>query len=406
VIGGGKLLETPKLAIRIDQEYRHVLVVRAIEKAINKRFFFTDSSKQQLVATGKNDWQIAIETVPKYRWDPQHYFSTIMSTGFNETESQVQERIEGCKKLLLDRETARRAACELEAIGTPAAREVLLEGLASNQVEVRFQSAYSLAYLDRPEAVPVLSAIARTERAFRPLCLIGLGVDEHSSARDALVDLLQEPEPELRFGALWAIRQKNPRDPVVQGENIREICSLVQIPSQTPLVAVSLEQMKEVVIFGNNPSIQLDKPITPTPSFKLSPAPSNSVRLTKRQYSGETVEMVVSSDLASVLRAMPAVSSNYNDIVHLIDQLGLTSRLASPTAMNPRPKAGRVYQRDTDTPQCDEPMETVKVDGSSRAMRSKKSWMSLSSFLTKPKPERSKLEVESNAADSSASELD
>jgi hypothetical protein len=388
VIGGGKLLEAPKLGIRVNKDWRHVMVVGAIADSINRRFYFKDGTRQRQVAEGKNDWHIALEIVPKYRWDPMHYMSTVLSIGFRETEDQIDERINGCRKLLVNRETARKAACELEAIGKGRAVEVLLEGLMCVDPEVRLHSAYSLAYLDRPECVPVLRELAIQEPAFRPVCLIGLGVNEHPSSREALLDLLQEAEPEVRYGALLAIRQGNPRDPITLGEPIGEICQLIQIPSSSPTAIVSLEERKELVVFGSNALIDLSQEISPTPSLSIVPLPGGLVRVAKRQGDGEVLQSIVSNDLQSLIRAMPTVEANYNDLVHMMDHLGSSKSLGIPIAMNPRPRAGRVYQRDASgTESGEQILETVHVDSASRAAngKSKRSGISLASwpsFLT------------------------
>ncbi len=377
VIGGGRLMETPALSIRVENNYQHVTVVSAIEKAINKRFFYQDANKQLTVAKGKNDWQIEIVTLPKYRWDPMHYMSTLLATGFGETDSQVAERIVGCRTLLMRRETARRAACELEAIGNAPAADVLLEGLGSSDTEIRFYAAYSLAYLDRPECVPVLQSLAISEPAFRPLCLIGLAINEHASARDALNELLQEAEPELRYGAILALRQRNPRDPAVMGDAIGEFCNLIQIPSKTPLIAVSLEQKKEVVLFGSNATIDLREELSPTPSTRLTPLASGMIRIAKRQVNGEVLQNIIASDLQSLLKALPTIDANYSDVVHTLDRLNQDGYLSIPVAFNPRPRAGRVYEREENViEEATEIDRSITVDGASRKSGSTKlSWL-------------------------------
>jgi hypothetical protein len=390
VIGGGKLLEPPKLGIRVSKEWRHVIVVGAIAEAINRRFFYQDGNRQQKVAEGKNDWHIELQTVPKYRWDPMHYMSTVLSIGFKETEEQVSERIEGCRKLLLHRETSRKAACELEAIGRGKAIEVLMDGLLSSDTEVRFHSAYSLAYLDRSECVPVLRQLAIEEPAFRPLCLIGLGINEHPSSRESLLDLLSESEPELRYGALIALRQRNPRDPMVVGEPIGETCHLIQLPSKTGMVAVSLEQRKEVVVYGGNSPITLSRELSPTPSLRIVPLAGGLLRIAKLQADGEVQQSIISNDLESLLRAMPSVNANYNDIVHSLDQLGSGNYLGTQVAINPRPRAGRIYKRDAAGSEAgEEAIEAVQVDSASRAKdKNKKSWTSLASWPKRTSAEK------------------
>jgi hypothetical protein len=409
VIGGGKLLETPKLGIRVGKEWRHVMVVGSIAEAINKRFFYKDGSRQQKVAEGKNDWHIELQTVPKYRWDPVHYMSTVLSIGFRESEEQVAERIEGCRKLLLRRETARKASCELEAIGKGKAIEVLLEGLLHVDTEVRFHSAYSLAYLDRMECVPILRDLAIEEPAFRPLCLIGLGANEHPSAREALLGLLQESEPELCYGAMMALRQKNPRDPAVLGEAIGDVCQLIHFPSKNNIVAVSLEQQKEVVIFGTNSQIELNRELSPSPTLRIAPLSGGLLRIAKTQLDGEVLQSIISNDLDSFVRAMTSINANYDDVVHSLDQLGVGKHLTSQVAMNPRPRAGRIYQRDTsEEDPVEEVIESLQVDSSSRAKeKSKRSWFSMASMPSLIPSRKSEDEdSDSKDSDSDASNSD
>ena len=386
IIGGAKLLDTPKMAIYLDDEYRHVFVIRAMEKSINRRFFYQNAGKQKVVAAGKNDREIMIEPLPKYKLDPMHYMSTIMSMGFHENEEQIAERLEGCRGLLAQREFARRAACELEGIGSKEAAEVLVKGLANNDAEVRFHAAYSLAYLDSPECVPVLQNMVRFEPAFRPVCLIGLAINECAEARVALEELLQEAVPEVRYGALWAMRQRDPRDPLIAGANVGDVCSFVHIPSQIPLVTVSLEQTKEVVLFGSNPVIHLKKDFAPSPSVRLIPMSNGMVRMAKRLQSGEILQAVVSSDLASILKGMPTIDGKYSDVVHLLDQLHATDQISVPVAINPRPRAGRVYARDGATGGEQESLDSLRLkdeEETETEEHADSSWFSLSSWTSK-----------------------
>ncbi len=335
VVGGARLRQEQAIGLRIEPEFRHVIVTKAIEKAINSRYFYKDSSKQKLVAEGTSDHNIDLSAIPKYKHDPAHFMSVIKCTGFGETTDEQQERLLGCRKLLADPATCRRAAAELEAIGNEAAKQTLMSGLTSPDKEVRFYSAYSLAYLDNKESVPVLTELAQTTPAARALCLVGLVVNEDSSAREALEQLLQDPEPDLRFGAFKAIRTRNPNDMSVKGETIGKNFLFVQVPSSNPLLAVSLQKQKEVVLFGNNIAISLHAPISPTQLLTLTPVAGNQIKLSKRQNNGETHNVVVASDIVSLLRGFGMLRTNYNDVVHTFDQLAAVQALSTPVSMNP-----------------------------------------------------------------------
>jgi len=390
LIGGAKLIQEQGLGLQITPEYRHVVITKAIEKSINSRFFFREANKQKLVAEGKNDWHIVLESLPKYKHDPAHFVSVILATGFAESDEEQMERVAGCRKLLMKRETTQRGAVELEAIGNDDAKEVLISGLASSDPEIRFFSAYSLSYLDRSEAIPVLMELARYEPAFRPLCLVGLSVNEDSLAREALEELLQEAEPELRFGAFWSIRDRNPNDFVLSGEPVGQAFHLVQIPSAIPLLAVSFQKKKEIVLFGNSVAITLRDQLTPTPSLKISSVPGDQIKLTKRHTDGAVTHAIVASDVVSLLRAMGTVEASYNDVVHTLDTLSSRQALSMPLALNPRPFAGREYNRkDLSTAQSstDAKMDVVQVDGSS-VDRSQSKGFKLSSPVSWFKPSK------------------
>ncbi len=335
IIGGAKLKEDMPIGLRIETEFRHVIVTKAIEKAINSRYFFKDAQRQKMVAEGTSDWYVGISTVPKYKHDPDHFMSVIKCTGFGESTDEQQERLIGCRKLLNNPATCRRAAAELEAIGNDDAKQTLIGGLASNDTEVRFYSAYSLAYLDCKESAPALQELAQSTPAARALCLIGLAVNEDSSAREALESLLQSSEPDLRFGAFRAIRMRNPSDMTVKGELIGKNFQFVQVPSSNPLLTVSLQKQKEVILFGDSTAISLVAPLSPSPLLTLSPTNDGQIKLTKRHGNGEAHNSIVNADILSVLRGLGNVNANYNDVVHTLNQLALEQCLATPVSMNP-----------------------------------------------------------------------
>jgi hypothetical protein len=377
IVGGGTLLNNHPLSVLMASEYKHVLVVKEIEKALNKRFYFQDSYKQKFMAEGKNSAQIAITSVPKYRLDPAHFSNVILATGFNETEEERKERIQGCKRLLADRTTAKRAAAELEALGSPEAIDVLLEGLSSLDPEVRFYSAYSLAYLDRKESIPVLVDIAKQEAAFRPLCLTGLTVTEVDLAREYLAQLLQEREPELRFGAFLALRERSSGDPIVQGERLTKNTKLVIVPSSVPLLAPSLQENQELVLFGSTSPVKLNAKLSPTSFLTLTPERANEIKITRRAY-GETATTIAEADLISVLRGLGSVDASYNDFVQTIDQLQNLNATPTPIVFNPRPVPGRIYNRE-----AAQGIELMALDASTRTkQKSAWSWLKWPGSLT------------------------
>jgi hypothetical protein len=270
----------------------------------------------------------------------------------------------------------------------------LLEGLSSLDPETRFYSAYSLAYLDRKESIPVLVDIAKREAAFRPLCLTGLTVTEVDLAREYLIQLLQEREPELRFGAFLALRERSSGEPIVQGERLTKNTKLVIVPSSVPLLAPSLQENQELVLFGSTAPVKLNAKLSSTPFLTLTPERANEIRISRRAY-GEIATVIVEADLTSVLRGMGSVDATYNDFVQTIDQLQNLNATPTPIVFNPRPIPGRIYNRESA-----KGIELMALDASTRAKpKSAWSWMKWPGALTPSAFASSKTEVKPAPAD-------
>lgn len=348
ILSGGRIKDESRMAILVSEEYRHVHWVKAMEASINRRFFYQDSGKQVTVAKGRNDREVRIAALPKYRFDPTHYLGTILSLGFAESPEQVAERLAGCRRMLGHPELARKAAWELEAIGSPEAAEALKLALANENDQVRFYAAYSLAYMDQPESVPILESLARIFPKYRAHCLIGLSVNQHASAREALESLLQDPDPEIRFGAYWYLYHRDSRNPMIAGEPIGESFRLVRIPSEHSQVCVSMERRPEVILFGPTPELKIVKQLEPTPSLRITPMSSGLVRVAKRTLSGEILQTIITSDLVSLIKSMIAVQGNYGDIVHTLDAIERSGGCSASVALHPLPRTGRLYGTPTE----------------------------------------------------------
>ena len=374
ILSGGRIKDQSRMAILVSPDYRHVHWIKAMATSINRRFYYQDSGKQVTVAKGKNDREIHIASLPKYRFDPTHYLGTILLLGFAENQQQVDERLGNCRQMLTDPQLARRAAWELEAIGSVEATQVLKLALANQDDHIRFYAAHSLAYMDQPESVAILESLARISPRYRAHCLIGLCINEHPSARQALESLLQDPDAEVRFGAYWYLHHRDSRNPMIAGEPIGESFRLVRITSDTPQVCVSMERRPEVVLFGANPKLQLTKQLEPTPSLRITPMPSGLIRVAKRTLSGEILQTIITPDFESLVKSMLAVEGNYGDIVHSLEALQQCGGCSAPIALHPLPRSGRLYGQKTEIdvePTSDEPstgelesQESISSDGS------------------------------------------
>ncbi len=347
VIGGAKLLKERQLGIGIESEFADAITMAAIVPAINHRFTYFNGRKQTGIATPREDSYIELAVPPRYRFDPFHFVNVVLQVSFNETETQRANRIEELTRQLREPTTARTASWQMEAIGADAI-PLLVDVLSEPDPEIRFYAAHALAYLNDKRGISELSALCLAEPAFRAMCLNGLVVLDHFEATDALRELLNAANAEVRFGAMLSLRQKDGNDPQVSGDQIADAGSILEIPtSGPPLVVVSLTKLPEVVIFGETPVLYL-------PDFhyvnkRILVSSNDRGGFTVSYFQAGEEDRIVHSqpDLRSVLTAIAEVGGTYGDWVKFLRESHEQGYFAEPFEMNPVPTAGRVYNRST-----------------------------------------------------------
>jgi hypothetical protein len=348
VIGGGVLHKPRTIGLRVDEEFEHAITMAAILPAINKRFTVFDGAKQVGAATPRRDNFVELEVPPRYRGDPYHFTQVVVNLGILEKPEQMRERMESCRLQLAEPTTARQAACQLEAIGKDGI-PILLEALKSPSKEVRFYAAHSLGYLNDSRAVPVLVELAQTEPAFRAMCFNALRVIDRFEARDAIEALLHYDDPEVRFGALLTLRDRDPGEAIVHGQKVGDVGRVLSIATQAkPMVIVSLTRAPEVIVFGDSPRVNLPGFMYVNPRLLLRTRPDGRIGVSHLAPDKEDRLTESTGDLVSLLSAMTEVGANYGDWVNCIRLLKEGGHLSSEVAINPVPAAGRQYDRDAD----------------------------------------------------------
>jgi len=139
--------------------------------------------------------------------------------------------------------------------------------------------------------------------------------------------------------------------------------------------------------------------------MRLIPMSNGMVRMAKRLQTGEILQAVVSSDLASILKGIPTIEGKYADVVHMLDQLHATDQISVPVAINPRPRAGRVYDRDRATETDQEALDSLKLnDETEEEEPTDSSWFSLSSWTSKKSNKSAKNPSEAKQASQSSND--
>jgi len=360
--GGGRMTVSRGLSLLINDDFSHVFTAAAVSKAINERFFRYEGSTRSGAAVPKRDQMIEIGLDPKYRLDPQHYMNVIMSLGFSEKSSDRAARLELCRRQLHEPTTARRAALQLEAIGKEGI-PALVEGMLAGNDEIRFHCAHALAYLNDARSVETLEQLIITQPAFRAMALNGLTIIDHFEAQEALIRLMQIPEPEVRYGALCALRERDPKEPSIRGLQMGNVTRVVQIPAkESPIVAISLSKYPEIAIFGSDPQLNIPTFIRVNSRILIRPDPSGELRISRFEPGADDQIEIVPMTLTGMVHGLVEVGASYGDIMLALMTASAENAIPYPVVVNPRPQAGRTYNRNQ--PSQASPWELAPQGGS------------------------------------------
>src|SRR5690606_33201768 len=160
VLGGGKTLHDHKLGLLLRPDYQAVRYSYQVGQAVNRRFHTYLGGSKENVATPKNNEVIELAVHPQYRHNIARYLRVVRALPLQESATGRLERLETLEQQLLDPLTSARAALRLEAVGNEAV-PVLLKGLESDALEVRFYSAEALAYLNHEESSKAAEHLAQ-----------------------------------------------------------------------------------------------------------------------------------------------------------------------------------------------------------------------------------------------------
>jgi flagellar basal body P-ring protein FlgI len=364
VLSGAQATKSRNLWLILKRDKKSVPLSKKVGDALNRRFHtFTQGSKQG-IATPLDDEKIEIVLHSRYRHNIPRYISVLRSVAVYETAAQQLARLERLERQLLDPFTSATAALRLEAIGKPAI-DVLRKGLAAKDAEVRFYSAEALAYLDDSQAAAPLADAARNEPAFRVFALTALSTMEDVAAADELRSLLDVPSAETRYGAFRALWGMNRDDPLVKGEQLHGKLTLHVIPTTAPpLVHVTRSVRPEVVLFGQDQYLQTPFTLEAGKSTVVKATTPDRVVISRFALGEPDRELVTSSRVEDVIRAVIEAGGHYPDVVQLLHAARLQGALAGRFEVEAIPQAGRNYDRPPDGDKQDADRSGFEVLGS------------------------------------------
>jgi hypothetical protein len=364
ILGGGKYLGglTKKdrfLGLYVRSDLRSVRATKKIADQIGKRFNYHDHGIKKPLATAMTDQHIELKVHPRYKENYIRYIQVIRHIALDETALERSERMERLRKSLMVAKTASESATELEAIGQEAI-VILKEGLKSTDPEVSYYSADALAYLGEGAGTQILADAARSEPAFRVFALAALTTLGTPEARDALIKLMtvagretvdgverEVTSAETRYGAFRALWTIEKTDECLAGENMNDEFKLHVIDAEgDPMVHLARYRVAEVVLFGADQ--KLHTPISLSAGRHImitAPSGSETVTVSRFDAHDEDQQIVTSTNLAEIIRAVGKLKAAYPDVAQMLVQADRQSNLPGRLEIDALPEAGRTYYR-------------------------------------------------------------
>jgi hypothetical protein len=166
------------------------------------------------------------------------------------------------------------------------------------------------------------------------------------SARDQLVQLLDEASAETRYGAYRALRSMNGLDPLVRGENLGDAFSYHLLDTKGPaMVHVARSRRAEIVIFGAEERLQTPVILDAGKYIQVNGTTADKVEVVKILPGEPERRQEVTARLDDVIRAIVEVGGSYPDVVQALTQAKATGSLECRFEVDALPDWGRRYQR-------------------------------------------------------------
>ncbi len=359
VLGGGVSLKSRDVGLFIVPEGKSVRTAYLIGTAINRRFHTFSRGIKQGVANPVSDERIDLKVHTRYRHNLARYLRVVRSIPIKESAEEQVRRIALLERQLMDPITSAAAALRLEAIGHEA-KPTLLEGIQSSDPEVRFYAAEALAYLDESEAAAPLARAAREEPSFRAYALAALSTIDDMASHDALIDLLEVPSSETRYGAFRALWAMNPNDPLVRGENLGGQFSYHLLNTAgPPMVHVTRSYRPEIVVFSHEQQLATPFVVEAGKSILVKGA-RDKVTISKFAVGQPDQKRVVSTKVDDVIRAIVELGGTYPDVVQALQQAKSCQALAARFEVDALPNGGRKYRHKEEVSADDEPERSAQ----------------------------------------------
>jgi hypothetical protein len=169
-----------------------------------------------------------------------------------------------------------------------------------------------------------------------------------------LTELLDQPEPELRYGAFFALRlqcrsEARERDEYLGGHSFGRFWMHHVAPAAPALIHLNLTKREEIVLFGGEIRLQTPTGISAGTEFTITPRDGRCL-VSRVRVGEESEQLDATQRIDDILCRMAQLGAQYPDVVDFLrkaDQRGCLScplaidTLPTPMAMDDLARAGR-----------------------------------------------------------------
>lgn len=374
VLGGARAKKELPYHLVLKEGRKGFRTADLLQKVVNLRFQQRKGVDQVGMAVAKSDEYLVLSVPKVYHHNQYRYFQVLERLPMMDTPELRAKRQEAWAGELLDPKTAGQAALRLEGIGRNAS-EALKRGLASSHPQVRFFAAEALAYLGDPAGVDELSRAAEEQPEFRAFALAALAAMDQPASILRLRQLMDRPDPKLRYGAFDALRTLDKHHPYLgrarlmrdeAEEPAGDDAMAMRLPAAParkvraedpfelyvvdcegpPMVHVARTRRREVVVFGRGQSLLTPVVLGGSGAILLN-ASQNDDRIEVSRIapsgSGGEVRTVCSPALPEVLATVANLGASYPDVLAILQAADRQKNLAGPLVVDALPEPLKEY---------------------------------------------------------------
>ncbi len=377
VLGGGYAKEESPYALAIKETRRSGKTSQLLGDVINQRFHENVGADHKGISNPKTDSFIVLKVPKVYHHNQDRYHKIVKYLSVVDNAELRERRLDEWGKELMDPKSAGIAAIKLEGMGNGSV-PTLKKALGSPDETVRFFAAEALAYLNDGDSAAILAEIARKRPEFRAYALKAMSSTDQSASLLQLRKLMNESEPELRYGAFDALRTLDPTDPYLgkvhvmeepaepakaddmamqlTGISRKKAKAKVEDPfamyiidcEGPPMIHIARNLKCEIVLFGKSQKLLTPAVLGSGGSLMLN-ASDGDEKVQITNISAKTLDAAAARvnstlELSRIIVEMANLSASYPDVVSVLTLAAAQKNLPGPLVADALPRPSPKYE--------------------------------------------------------------